>query len=152
MANTYSQLYIHLVFTPKGRSNVISQKWKEELYKYIAGIIRNEKQKMYIINGMADHIHILVSIRPHISVSALVRDIKANSSRFINEKKFTGGKFQWQEGFGSFSVSHSQLQNVVAYIKNREDHHKKKTFKEEYMEFLKSYEIEYKEEYLFEWI
>ncbi len=152
MANTYSQLYIHLVFTPKGRENLIHKKWKDELYKYITGVIKNEKQKLYIINGMPDHIHILVSISPDISVSSLTRDIKANSSRFINEKNFVKGKFHWQEGFGSFSVSHSQLQNVVEYIKNQEEHHKKKTFKEEYLEFLKNYAIEYKNEYLFEWI
>lgn len=150
MANTYSQIYIQVVFAVKGRQNLISNNWKVELYKYISGIVNNEGQKLIAINGMPDHIHILIGIKPNKSLSDLVRDIKANSSRFINEKKWTNGKFEWQTGFGAFSYSHSQLDNVIRYIENQEEHHKKKTFKKEYLEFLKSFEIDYKNEYIFE--
>ena len=150
MANTYSQLYIQIVFAVKGRQNLISNKWKDELYKYITGIITNEDQKLLAINGMSDHIHILIGLKPNKALSDLVRDIKANSSRFINEKRWINGKFEWQTGFGAFSYSQSQLTNVINYIQNQEEHHKTKTFKEEYIDFLKAFEIEYKDEYTFE--
>jgi REP element-mobilizing transposase RayT len=150
MANTYSQIYIHIVFAVKGRQNLISKNWNDELYKYITGIITNEKQKLIVINGMPDHIHILVGLKPDKSLSDLVRDIKANSSRFINEKKWINGKFEWQTGFGAFLYNHSQLTNVINYIQNQENHHKEKTFKEEYVEFLESFDVDYKNEYLFE--
>ena len=150
MANTYSQLYIQIVFAVKGRQNLISNKWKEELYKYITGIVSNQQQKLIAINGMPDHIHILIGLKPNKMLSDLVRDIKANSSRFINEKGWVNGKFEWQTGFGSFSYSNSQLTNVINYIQNQEEHHKTKTFKEEYLVFLKLFNIDYKDEYLFE--
>ena len=105
MANTYTQLYVHLVFTVKGRSNLISTRWKEDLYKYITGIITNEKQKLMIINGMPDHLHLLIGLKPDCNLSDLMRTIKANSSKWINENRFVVGKFQWQTGFGAFSVS-----------------------------------------------
>lgn len=149
MANTYSQLYIQIVFAVKGRQNLISINWKDEIYKYITGIITNQKQKLIAINGMPDHIHILVGIKPDVSLSNLVRDIKSNSSKFINEKKWINGKFEWQTGFGAFSYSHSQLVNVVKYIENQEIHHKKKTFREEYILFLKLFDIDFKDEYIF---
>ena len=113
MANTFSQIYIHIVFAVKYRENLIAKKWSEELYKYICGIVNNNHQKIYAINGMADHIHILLSIKPNTLLSDLVRDIKASSSKWINIKKFADGKFQWQEGFGSFSVSQSQIDKVI---------------------------------------
>ena len=150
MANTYTQLYIHIVFAVKGRQNLISKIWKDELYKYITGIVINEGQKLIAINGMPDHIHILVGSKPNKALSDLVRDIKANSSRFINEKKWISGKFEWQTGFGAFSYSHSQLTNVINYIQNQEEHHKKKTFKEEYVDFLKAFDIDYNNQYLFD--
>ena len=150
MANTYTQIYIHIVFAVKGRQNLISKNWNEELYKYITGIITNEDQKLIVINGMPDHIHILIGLKPNKALSDLVRDIKANSSRFINEKRWIDGKFEWQTGFGAFSYNHSQLTNVINYIQNQEEHHKKKTFKEEYVEFLKAFEIDYKNEYIFD--
>lgn len=152
MANTYSQIYLHIVFSVKGRQNLIQNSWKEELHKYICGIINGKKQKVYAIGGMADHIHILISIKPDTAVSDLVRDIKANSSKWINEKHIVTGKFQWQEGFGAFSYAQSNLDTVIAYINNQEKHHEKKTFKEEYLELLQRFEIEYDEKYLFEWI
>lgn len=150
MANTYTQLYIHIVFAVKGRQNLISKIWKDELYKYITGIVINEGQKLIAINGMPDHIHILVGSKPNKALSDLVRDIKANSSRFINEKKWINGKLEWQTGFGAFSYSHSQLTNVINYIENQEEHHKKKTFKEEYVDFLKAFDIDYNNQYLFD--
>ena len=150
MANTYSQLYVQIVFAVKGRQNLISNKWKDELYKYITGIVANEDQKLIAVNGMPDHIHILIGIKPNKALSDLVRDIKANSSRFINEKRWITGKFEWQSGFGAFTYSHSHLANVINYIQNQEEHHKTKTFKEEYIGFLKAFEIDYKDEYVFE--
>jgi putative transposase len=150
MANTYSQLYIHIVFAVKGRRNLISINWKDEVYKYITGIVTNKGQKLIAINGMPDHIHVLVGLKPDKPISDLVRDIKANSSKFINDKKWINGKFEWQTGFGAFSYSHSQLPNVINYIRNQEVHHKTKTFKDEYIEFLKLFNVDFKNEYLFE--
>ncbi|MDN3675463.1 IS200/IS605 family transposase [Flavobacterium branchiarum] len=149
MANTYSQLYVHIVFAVKGRQNLISKKRKDEIYKYITVIVTNKGQKLIAINGVSDHIHILVGLKPDKSLSDLVRDIKANSSKFINDKKWINGKFEWQTGFGAFSYSHSQLTNVINYIRNQEEHHKVKTFKDEYIEFLKLFDVDFKSEYLF---
>ncbi|MEZ0180698.1 IS200/IS605 family transposase [Flavobacterium oncorhynchi] len=150
MANTYSQLYIHIVFAVKGRQNLISKNKKNEIYKYITGIITHQKQKLIAINGMPDHIHILVGIKPNISISDLVRDIKSSSSKFINEQKWINGKFEWQTGFGAFSYGHSQLTTVIKYIENQEEHHKTKTFKEEYIAFLKLFNIDFKNEFIFD--
>ena len=152
MPNTYTQIYIQIVFTVKGRENLISKNNREELHKYITGIIQNRDQKLYAIFCMPDHIHLLVSMKPSINISDMVRDIKANSSKFINDKKWVIGKFNWQEGFGAFSYSKSHVDNVVKYILNQEEHHKKINFKEEYIDFLKKFEIEHNEKYLFEWI
>lgn len=152
MANTFSQLYIHVVFTVKGGESLISKIWKEELYKYICGIVTNTNQKVYAINGMPDHLHILLSIKPNCLLSDLMRDIKASSSKWINSKNFVKGKFQWQEGFGSFSVSQSQIDKVILYIDNQELHHQKISFKQEYIEFLRSYKIDFDEKYVFDWI
>ena len=149
MADTYSILHIQIVFAVKGRQNLISKKWKDEIYKYITGIVSNQKQKLIAINGMPDHIHILVGIKPNISLSDLVRDIKSSSSKFINEQKWINGKFEWQKGFGAFSYGHSQLSNVIKYIENQEEHHKSRTFKEEYIAFLKLFDIDFKDEYIF---
>ena len=150
MADTYTQIYIHVIFAVKGRENIIPVQNKNELYKYITGIITNEKRKLIAINGMPDHIHLLIGLKPTITLSGLIRDVKANSSRFINEKKWVKGKFEWQQGFGAFSYSHSQLTTIINYIRRQEDHHKTKTFKEEYVEFLKHYEIDFQQEYIFE--
>jgi putative transposase len=150
MANTYSQLYIHIVFAVKSRQNLISTTWKDEIYKYITGIVTSKGQKLIVINGMPDHVHILIGLKPDKPISDLVRDIKANSSKFINDKKWINGKFEWQTGFGAFSYSHSQLTNVINYIRNQEEHHKTKTFKEEYIDFLRLFNVEFKNEYLFD--
>ena len=152
MSGTFSQIYIQVVFAVKGRENLIAKEWKDELHKYIAGIIKGKDQKSIIVNGMPDHIHIFVGLRPSMSISDLVRDIKNNSSNFINEKKFVKGKFSWQEGYGAFSYAHSQIETVYNYILNQEEHHKKKTFREEYTDFLNKFEVTYNEKYLFEWL
>jgi REP element-mobilizing transposase RayT len=152
MANTYSQIYIQIVFAVKGRQNLISKHNSEELHKYITGIVQNREQKMLSIFAMPDHTHLLVGLKPSIAISDLVRDVKVGSSQFINEKKWINGKFQWQEGFGAFSYSKSQIDSVIKYILNQEEHHKKVTFKEEYLDFLKKFEVDYDERYLFDWI
>lgn len=150
MANTYSQLYIQIVFAVKGRDYFINESFREELQKYMSGIIANKKQKLYAIYCMPDHTHILVSMKPDIAVSDLVRDIKANSSSFVKEKKFVNSIFSWQEGFGAFSYSKSQAKNVVDYILTQPEHHRKITFREEYLDLLNDFGIEYNEKYLFE--
>jgi REP element-mobilizing transposase RayT len=152
MAGTFSQLYIQTVFAVKGRENLIDKKWRDELCKYISGIITGKGQKSIIVNGVADHIHCFIGLKPSMSISDLMRDVKNNSSKFINEKGFIKGKFSWQEGYGAFSYSHSQIEQVYNYILNQEMHHQKKTFKEEYLEFLSRYEIDYKTDYLFDWL
>lgn len=152
MANTYSQVYIHVVFAVKGRQNLIRTEIREELHKYITGIITNRDQKLLSIFCMPDHTHLLIGLKPSISISDLVRDIKAGSSKFINDNKLLKGKFNWQEGFGVFSYSRSQIDTVIKYIQNQEKHHHKKSFKEEYIDFLEKFAVEYDEKYLFEWI
>jgi putative transposase len=129
---------------------LLSKKWRDELFKYITGITTNKKQILMQINGVEDHIHILLCINPTVMLSDVVRDIKANSSRFINDKRWVTGKFEWQAGFGAFSVGHTQVDMVVNYIRNQEEHHRNKTYKEEYLMLLKENEINYKEEYVFD--
>ncbi len=152
MVGTYSQHYVQIVFAVKDRENLIDKSWKEELNKYISGIITAKKQKSIIVNGMPDHIHLFVGLRPSIAPSDLVRDVKNNSSNFINKYKFVKHRFSWQEGFGIFSYSHSQVQNVYNYILNQEQHHKRQSFRQEYLEILNKYEVDYEEKYLFDWI
>lgn len=150
MANTYSRIYIQIVFAVRGRENLIDNSWKEELYKYITGITRNKGQKLLAINGMPDHVHILIGMEPNCSLSDLVRDVKANSSRFINKKNFVKGKFYWQEGFGAFSYSRSQIDDVIKYIENQERHHSSKSFEIEYREFLNKFDVDFDDKYLFD--
>lgn len=150
MPNTYTQLYIHIVFSVKGRQPLLPKQHKNELHKYISGIITKAKQKLMQINSMPDHIHILVSISPDISISDLVRDIKINSTKFINRKGWVAGRFAWQEGFAAFSYSHSQLKSVIAYIDDQEKHHAHKTFAEEYLEFLRRFEVPYNPKFVFD--
>jgi putative transposase len=149
--STFSQIYIQVVFAVSGRDNFIQSSWEEEMYKYITGILRNKEQKMLAINGMPDHIHFLIGMKPSCCLSDLVREVKKSSNGFINERKFTRCKFQWQDGFGAFSYSHSNLDHVIHYIMNQKEHHKKQSFKDEYLEFLKKFEIAFKVEHLFDW-
>ncbi len=150
MANTYTQIYIHLVYVVKGRHSLIRSAWKDELHKYITGIIQNRRHKLLAINSMPDHMHVLIGLKPEQSISDLTRDVKAISSKFINEKKFARGRFSWQEGFGAFSHSRSQIDKVIKYILNQEKHHAKKTFLEEYKELLDKFGVEYDVKYLFQ--
>jgi putative transposase len=149
---TYSQIYIQVVFAVKGRQSLILPTWEVELYKYITGIVQNKEQKMLAINGMPDHTHFLIGMRPACCLSDLVREVKKSSNAFIQEKGFCPSRFQWQEGFGAFSYSHSSLDNVIGYIMRQKEHHKKQAFKDEYLTFLKNFAVEYKDEYLFDWI
>jgi len=152
MANTYSQIYIHVVFAVRERACLIKPEWKEELFKYIAGILKNQGIKLIAIGGIEDHIHILLGMTLKIAISDLVRDIKANSSKFITEKGFVRGKFYWQEGFGAFSYSRSQIDKVAKYVLNQEKHHANKSFKAEYITLLDRFDVDYEEQYLFNWI
>jgi putative transposase len=152
MPNTYTQIYIQIVFAVQGRENLISKSNREEIHKYITGIIKQRNQKLLSIFCMPDHIHLFVGLKPSLAISDLVRDIKAGSSNFINGMNWMKGHFNWQEGFGAFSYSKSQIDQVCHYILNQEEHHKKKSFREEYIEFLQKFAIEYNEKYLFEWI
>jgi putative transposase len=152
MSGTYSQIYIQIVFAVKGRESLINISWETELYKYISGIVKNKEQKMLAINGTSDHIHFLIGMKPSCCLSDLVREVKKSSNDFIKENKFSKFKFQWQEGYGAFSYSHSSLDNVISYILNQKAHHKNKTFKDEYFDFLKNFAIDFKDEYVFNWI
>ena len=149
MSNTYTQIHIQFVFAVKQRYGIINTSWKDELYKYITGIIKNNGHKLICINGMPDHVHILAGIRPSQSISDLMQDIKGSSSKWVNDKRLVTGKFEWQEGYGAFSYGKSQIKDVINYIENQEQHHKKKTFIEEYRNFLEAFEIEFDERYLF---
>ncbi len=149
MANTYAQIYIQLVFAVENRISLLKKPWREELHKYITGIVQNNKHKLIAINSMPDHIHIFIGMKPIQSISDLLKNIKESSSKWINKKKFVIGKFNWQAGYGAFSYSHSQIDNVVKYIQNQQVHHKKKTFRQEYVEFLEIFNISYDERYIF---
>lgn len=152
MAGTFSQIYIQYVFAVKGRQNLLQKPWRDDVFKYMSGIIEGKNQKSIIVNGVSDHVHVFVGLKPVMCISDLVRDIKNNSSRFINEQRYIKCKFSWQEGYGVFSYNHSQIENVYRYIANQEEHHRKKTFKREYFDLLQKFGIEYNEKYLFKWI
>ncbi len=148
MANTYLQIYIQIVFAVENRTSLIKPIWKNELYKYITGIVQNNKHKLIAINGVPNHIHVFVGYKPHQLIPDLLQNIKRDSSKWINKKGFIRGHFNWQAGYGAFSYSHSHIDKVVKYIKNQEQHHKKRTFNEEYLALLKKFNIEYDERYI----
>lgn len=150
--STFSQIYIQIVFAVKNRNALINFEWDERLYQYITGIVQNKGQKMIAINGMPDHIHIFIGIKPSCLLSDLVREIKKASNQFINENQFSKYKFEWQEGYGAFSYSHSHIDSVAKYVLNQKEHHQKRTFREEYIDFLQKFEVQYDEKYLFKWI
>jgi REP element-mobilizing transposase RayT len=149
MANTYTQIHIQTVFAIKSKHSLIKHEWKNDLYKYMVGIIQNNSHKVLAINGMPDHVHILIGMRPTQSLSDLMQDVKGGSSKWLNDQRLVNGYFQWQEGYGGFSYSRSHVTNVIAYIRNQEEHHRKKSFLEEYHELLKKFEIDYDERYIF---
>lgn len=150
MPNTYTQIHIQFVFAVKFRKALIEDSYKQELYQYITGIVQSYGHKLLAINGVADHIHIFIGMRPTQSISDLMQDIKGNSSKWVNDKKFLKVKFEWQGGYGAFSYSKSHVQNVINYVKNQEKHHAKQTFRDEYIEFLKKFDIDYDERYIFQ--
>lgn len=152
MANTYSQIYIHVVFAVESRQNLIEPTYNDELQKYITGIVTAQRQKLIAINNMPDHAHILIGQRPDCTLSQLVGDIKSGSTNFINRKRWVRGRFNWQEGFGAFSYSRSQLTAVIKYIQNQQKHHRKRSFHAEYVALLDRFEVRYDERYLFKFI
>jgi putative transposase len=149
MANTYTQIHIQCVMAVKFRQSVIEQTWKERLHQYMTGIVQNNGHKMIAINSMPDHLHLFFGFRPNQSLSDLMRMIKGESSEWINKERITPSIFRWQEGYGAFSYARSQIRIVAEYIENQEEHHRKKTFLEEYKNFLDLFEVEYDERYVF---
>lgn len=149
MPNTYTQIHIQAIFAVKKRIALISTTWEDDLYKYITGIVQTNNHKLLAINGMPDHVHVFFGMRPDQSLSDLMQDIKGSSSKWINEKKFLRAHFEWQSGYGAFSYSKSQVRNVIAYINNQKVHHRKVGFLNEYKQFLKEFEIDYDERYIF---
>ncbi|HEV7745324.1 MAG TPA: IS200/IS605 family transposase [Pyrinomonadaceae bacterium] len=152
MANTFSQIYIQTVFAVSNRQSLIKPEFKEDLYKYISGIVRNQGQKLIANNGVEDHVHILIGLRPAMALADLVREIKADSTNFINKKKLVHGRFSWQEGYGAFSYGHSQLETIIRYIQNQEKHHARRSFRAEYLTLLRKFDIAFEEKYVFEFL
>lgn len=149
MPNTYSQIHIQTIFAVKSRIGIIRPQWKNDLYKYVTGIVRHYEHKLLAINGMPDHVHVFIGMRPEQSLSNLMQDIKGGSSKWINEQGFVNGRFEWQSGYGAFTYSKSHIRDVISYIENQEEHHRKTTFIEEYKALLREFAIEYDERYIF---
>ena len=149
MANTYAQIYIQTVFIVQDRECLLQKEWREDLYKYMTGIVQNRGNKLIQVGGVADHVHLFVGLKPAESVADLMKWVKGDSSEWVNENKLLKRKFQWQAGYGAFSYAHSQLDAVCKYIQNQEEHHKKHTFMEEYLDFLTKFEVPYDERYIF---
>lgn len=152
MAGTFSQIYLQFVFAVKGRKSLIPKAHKEELNKYITALVQNRKAKMLGVNCMPDHTHLFVGFKPSVLISDFIKEIKVESNLFIQSKQWVPGKFEWQDGYGVFSYGHSQIDAVIKYILNQEEHHRKQTFREEYVTFLKAFNVPYNEQYLFEFI
>ena len=152
MPNTFSQIYLQFVFAVQGRYNLIPKQHEEELHKYITGLVQNRKAKMLAVNCMPDHTHLFVGFKPSVLIADFVKEIKVESNEFINNKKWIREKFDWQEGYGVFSYSHSHIDNVIKYVLNQEKHHQRRTFQDEYKEMLKKFAVEFDEKYLFEFI
>ena len=149
MANTYSQIYIQIVFAMEGRQNLIDPKHNDDLQKYITGIVTKQNQKLIAVNNVPDHIHLVIGQRPDSALSDLVGDIKSGSTNFINRQRWVKGRFNWQEGFGAFSYSRSQLDAVIRYVKNQQKHHQRLSFRDEYVKLLDKFEVPYDERYIF---
>jgi putative transposase len=149
MPNTYTQLHIQFVFAVKYRKAQITKEWKERLYQYMTSIFQNHKHKMLQINSMPDHIHAFIGMRPHQSISDLMQIVKSETTKWINDEKITKFPFAWQEGYGAFSYAKSQVDHVIRYIQNQEEHHKKENFLDEYRKILTAFDIEWDEKYIF---
>ena len=152
MANTFTQIHIHIVFAVRYRKALISPSWKERVHRYITGIVQNQGHKLLAINTMPDHAHMFIGFRPEAALSDLVRDVKRDSTNFVNREILPGNKFAWQEGFGGFSHSYSQIDSVIRYIANQEKHHQRRSFREEYEGLLREFAIAYNAQYLFDWL
>ncbi len=152
MSNTFSQIYLQFVFAVKGRQSLVPKQHKEELHKYITGLVQNRKAKMLAVHCMPDHTHFFVGFKPSVLISDFVKEIKIESNEFITDKRWLRGKFSWQEGYGVFSYSHSHIDRVIKYILNQEQHHRKKSFRKEYHELLEKFQIPFEEKYLFDFI
>jgi REP element-mobilizing transposase RayT len=152
MANTYSQIYLQFVFAVKGRQSLIAKENKEELHKYVTGLVQRRKAKMLAVNCMPDHIHLFVGFKPVVLISDFVKEIKVESNEFINNKKWIRGRFSWQEGYAVFSYSHSHIDRVIKYVLGQEEHHRKKTFRQEYFELLDKFQVHFEEKYLFDFM
>ncbi|MEO6547305.1 MAG: IS200/IS605 family transposase [Ferruginibacter sp.] len=152
MANTYCQVYLQFVFAVQGRQCMIAKEHKEEFHKYMTPLVQARKAKMLAIHCMPDHVHLFVGDKPSVFTPDFVKETKVESNEFITAKKWISGPFHWQEGYGVFSYGHSQIDSVCKYVLNQEAHHKKKTFRQEYIEFLEKFEVPYEERYLFAWI
>lgn len=152
MSDTYSKIYLQYVFSVRDRECILRPEWRNDLFEYMAGIVRTKGQKPIIVGGYYDHVHLFVGIKPEMSISDLIRDVKTCSTKFIKDNRFVRCNFSWQKGYGVFSYSQTQVRAVYDYILNQEEHHKKRTFKDEYLDFLQKFEIEYNEKYLFDWV
>ena len=152
MANTYSQIYLQFVFAVKNRKNLIPKEHKEELHKYLTGLVQNRNAKMIAVHCMPDHVHLFVGFKPSVLISDFVKEIKVQSNKFINDKGWIKETFRWQRGYGVFSYSHSHIEKVAKYILNQENHHRKKRFRDEYIGFLQKFDISYDDKYLFQFI
>ncbi len=150
MAGTYTRIYIHCVFAVRARENLLQKPWRDEVFSFMAGIIYSKNQKPFIVNGVEDHVHILLGYTPTTILPDLIRDIKNNSSKYINERGFLETTFAWQRGYGAFSCGHSQLDRIYQYILNQEEHHLRKTFRNEYLRLLKRYDVNYDSRYVFD--
>jgi REP element-mobilizing transposase RayT len=150
MANTYTQINIHAIFSIKGRENIITRNFREDLFKYISGILNHHNQYSLAVNGYKDHVHLFFELHPTKALADIIRIVKTNSSKWINENSFVKGKFAWQEGYGAFSYARSQRDDVIKYIMNQEKHHEKRTFREEYFDLLNKFQIEFNDHYVFE--
>lgn len=152
MANTYNRIYIHVVLAISSRHCLIARHFRQELHEYIDETVRKKGQTLIAVNGMPDHLHLLLRLNPDVAVSDLVKHVKISSTRFVNEKGFVKGRFSWQEGYGAFSYSHSQLNSLIRYIRDEQSRHRKQSFKEEYLALLRKFNVDYDPKYLFEWI
>lgn len=150
MANTYHQIYLQTIFAVKFRKAAINKKWQSQLFGVIGNLINEKDCKTIIVNGVKDHVHCFIGLKPVVSISDLMKTVKAKSSRYVNDHHLTAERFEWQEGYGVFSYAQSQVDSVFKYIQNQEAHHKKQTFRDEYLEFLEKFNVEYDERYIFQ--
>lgn len=149
MANTYSKIYLHLVFAVRNRQSLLLESFREKLFQYMSGVITNQQQKLLIVNGHVDHVHIFIGCKTNVRLDELVKEVKEHSTKYINNNRLVPGKFRWQEGYAAFSVSRWDHDKIFNYIRNQEEHHRKNTFQEEYRSILRAHDVEFDERYIF---